>query len=156
MADANVKFVVAGGVAAVLHGVERLTLDLDIAIEMTPGNMERFLGVMKEFNLTPRAPVDPEVLLDAAAVRRIVAEKHAFVFTFHDADRPLYHVDIFLGEEHSYAGLADDAIVVYVEGRGVRVVSLPKLIAMKEKIDPPREKDLSDLRELRRALEKGQ
>lgn len=32
LTDAGVEFVVGGGVACVLHGVERVTLDLDIAV----------------------------------------------------------------------------------------------------------------------------
>lgn len=154
MADSGVKFVVAGGVAAVLHGVERLTLDLDVAIEMSPENLKRFLDVMGEFDLTPRVPVAPEVLLDPAAVRRIVEEKHAVVFTFHNADSPLYHVDIFLRENLSYISLSKDSLAVPVEGRKVMVVSLPQLISLKEQIDPQREKDVTDLRELRRVMEK--
>jgi hypothetical protein len=153
MAEAEVRFVVAGGVAAVLHGVERLTLDLDIALQMTSSNLENFLTVMKEFSLTPRVPVAPEVLLDPSAVRRIVEEKHAVVFTFHDVDRPLYHVDVFLTENLSYNALAVDSIVFPVEGREVHLVSLSKLIELKEQIDPPRPKDEMDLKELRRVME---
>ncbi len=36
LSEKNVEFVVAGGVAVVLHEVERLTLDLDLAVKMTP------------------------------------------------------------------------------------------------------------------------
>ena len=35
LTEQKVRFVVAGGVAAVLHGVERTTMDLDIALEMS-------------------------------------------------------------------------------------------------------------------------
>jgi predicted nucleotidyltransferase len=150
LADAGVNFVVAGGVASVLHGVERLTLDLDLALQMDADNMGRFLDVMKDFGLSPRAPVAPETLLDPSVVRRIVEDKHAVVFTFHDPDRPIYHVDIFLTEELSYEELSGDSIRVAVEGREVRLVSIVKLIALKERIDPPRPKDLADLEELRR------
>ena len=38
--DRGVDFVVAGGVAAVLHGVERMTLDLDVAVSLDPHNTE--------------------------------------------------------------------------------------------------------------------
>ena len=34
----EVKYVVIGGIAAVLHGVPRATFDLDILIEATPDN----------------------------------------------------------------------------------------------------------------------
>jgi hypothetical protein len=40
----DVKYVVIGGIAAVLHGVPRATFDLDLLIEATPENAARFLA----------------------------------------------------------------------------------------------------------------
>src|SRR3954469_282742 len=47
LADAGVDFVVGGGVACVLHGVERVTLDLDIAVQMNPPNLERLIRAVE-------------------------------------------------------------------------------------------------------------
>ena len=46
--DRGVDFVVAGGVAAVLHGVERMTLDLDVAVSLDPYNLRRFLSALDQ------------------------------------------------------------------------------------------------------------
>ena len=40
LADAGVEFVVGGGVACVLHGVERVTL-IDVAVQMNSPNLDR-------------------------------------------------------------------------------------------------------------------
>ena len=42
----QVKYVVIGGIAAVLHGVPRATFDLDILIEATPDNTQRLLDAL--------------------------------------------------------------------------------------------------------------
>ena len=47
----NVKYVVIGGIAAVLYGVPRATFDLDILIEATPENAERLLDAFIEAGL---------------------------------------------------------------------------------------------------------
>jgi hypothetical protein len=39
----DVKYVVIGGIAAILHGVPRATFDLDILFEATPDNARRLL-----------------------------------------------------------------------------------------------------------------
>jgi hypothetical protein len=39
----DVRYVVIGGIAAILHGVPRATFDLDIPIEATPTNAGRLL-----------------------------------------------------------------------------------------------------------------
>lgn len=38
----NVKYLVIGGIAAILYGVPRATFDLDILIEATPENVQNY------------------------------------------------------------------------------------------------------------------
>ena len=47
----NVKYVVIGGIAAVLHSVPRATFDLDILIEATSDNAQRLLEALTEARL---------------------------------------------------------------------------------------------------------
>jgi hypothetical protein len=42
LTDAHVEFCIIGGVAAVLHGATRMTVDLDIAAPFTEENLTRF------------------------------------------------------------------------------------------------------------------
>ena len=44
----DVRYVVIGGVASVLHGVPRATFDLDILIEATAENAQRLLAALVE------------------------------------------------------------------------------------------------------------
>jgi len=148
LADAHVDFVVAGGVAMVLHGAERTTLDVDIALHMSHDNLRRALAVFDALGLVPRAPVPATDLLDAHKVRRMIDDKHAYVFTFVDPARPARQIDVFLRAEHSYDVLATDACIVTLEGRPVQVASRERLAAMKRSVHPRRPKDDFDLQEL--------
>ena len=47
----DVKYLVIGGIAAVLYGVPRATFDLDVLIEPTNENAERLLRAMTEAGL---------------------------------------------------------------------------------------------------------
>jgi hypothetical protein len=152
LSNAGVQFVVAGGVAAVLHGVERVTLDIDLAVQMAPGNVRRFLQVIAGLGLTPRAPVPPAILLDDQAREQLVQEKHALVFTFLDPADPLWQVDVFLTTELSFENLNADAVTVAIQGHPVRVVSIPRLIELKQRVQPLRAKDQLDIVELQRIL----
>ncbi|MCK5010222.1 MAG: nucleotidyltransferase [Deltaproteobacteria bacterium] len=44
----EVKYIVIGGIASVLHGVPRATFDLDILIEPTPDNTKHLLAALAE------------------------------------------------------------------------------------------------------------
>src|SRR5436853_2749536 len=47
----QVRYLVIGGIAAVLYGVPRATFDLDILIEASSANAERLLRAMTEAGL---------------------------------------------------------------------------------------------------------
>ncbi|MCK4832011.1 MAG: hypothetical protein KAS81_04550 [Anaerolineales bacterium] len=47
--DNLVRYLVVGGYAVALHGHPRYTKNLDIWIEMTPGNAERMVQALEQF-----------------------------------------------------------------------------------------------------------
>jgi hypothetical protein len=59
----DVKYLVIGGIAAVLHGVPRATFDLDILIEASPPNAQRLLAALLEAELGTASLITPEELL---------------------------------------------------------------------------------------------
>ncbi len=59
----QVKYVVIGGIAAVLHGVPRATFDLDILIEATPDNAQKLLDSLLEAKLGTASLISADELL---------------------------------------------------------------------------------------------
>lgn len=59
----KVKYLVIGGIAAVLHGVPRATFDLDLLIEAIPDNAQNLLNAMLEANLGTAALISAEEIL---------------------------------------------------------------------------------------------
>jgi hypothetical protein len=57
------RYVVLGGIAAVLHGVPRATFDLDILIEASPDNARRLLDALRDAEMGTADLVTPEELL---------------------------------------------------------------------------------------------
>ncbi|MCR9145552.1 MAG: nucleotidyl transferase AbiEii/AbiGii toxin family protein [bacterium] len=148
LSRAGVRFVVCGGVAAVLHGVERLTVDLDVSVEMSGENLERFLSVLAKLGLEPRVPVPAEALLDPEKIDWMVQEKNALVFTFIDPENLYRQLDVFLAPGFAYEILIKNADRISIDGQEISVLSIPELLAMKRRVDPPRDKDLLDIRAL--------
>jgi hypothetical protein len=153
LARAKVDFIVGGGVACVLHGVERVTMDVDLAVLMQPANLNGFLGVMRKLGLNPRVPIPPETLLQPETIRMLVEEKQALVFTFLDPDRPVRQVDIFPRPDLSYESLLPDAEWIELNQVRVRVIGRRRLLAIKLGIQPPRLKDAMDIDYLRRHVD---
>jgi tRNA nucleotidyltransferase/poly(A) polymerase len=59
----NVRYIVIGGIAAVLHGVPRATFDLDILIDANPDNAKKLLAALVDAKLGTAALITPEELL---------------------------------------------------------------------------------------------
>ena len=59
----EVRYVVIGGIAAILYGVPRATFDLDILIDPSSDNARRLLDAMMDAGLGTAALTDPENLL---------------------------------------------------------------------------------------------
>ncbi|HIE32693.1 MAG TPA: hypothetical protein EYP81_01410 [Thermodesulfobacteriaceae bacterium] len=49
----GVRYAVTGGIALVLHGVVRLTADLDLIVELSPENLRRFLDAPRNWAFSP-------------------------------------------------------------------------------------------------------
>lgn len=60
----DVRYVVIGGVAAVLHGVPRVTFDLDLLIEATEDNASQLLNALSEAGLGTASLTTTERLLE--------------------------------------------------------------------------------------------
>ena len=59
----DVRYVVIGGIAAILHGVPRSTLDVDILIDATADNARRLLDALAEARLGTATMTTPEEIL---------------------------------------------------------------------------------------------
>jgi len=154
LAECEVQFVVGGGVACVLHGVERVTLDLDVAVQMGADNLHRLTEAVERLKLQPRVPVSLADIGDPEFVRSMVVEKGALVFSLADFDRPLRHLDIFLDPNLSFERLGEGASSFDIGGVKIRVVSKQLLMKIKNEIKPLRPKDVLDLQELARLTDK--
>jgi hypothetical protein len=148
----KVKFVVCGGVALVLHGIERLTMDIDISVPMDKENLQILISTLKEIGMTPRAPIPAESLLDPEKRKIMAEEKDALVFSFIDIKNPYKQVDIFIGRDDLYSYLVKDATAAQIQDSIIDIISIENLIKMKKEINPQREKDILDINELQKLL----
>ncbi|HOS39797.1 MAG TPA: hypothetical protein PLG31_08695, partial [Spirochaetota bacterium] len=137
-------------------GVERMTMDLDVAIDMTESNLNRFLRAMKHLHLVPRAPVPAESLLDPEKRKIMIEEKNALVFTFIDPKNPYRQVDVFLTDKLSYDTLKENVEHVDIGSHRAKLVSKKTLLQMKKAVQPPREKDIFDIHILEKIISKSE
>lgn len=137
LCDAEVEFVVIGGVALVVQGAPRTTADLDICYSRVAGNVDRLANSLAAF--APRLRGAPEGLpfrLDARTIRTGLN----FTLSTNRGDIDLLGEVTGVG---GYAEVARDANALTLYGREVHVMSLDTLERAKRAAG--RLKDLTDL-----------
>jgi hypothetical protein len=71
---AHIRYLVVGGLSVNLHGVPRVTTDVDLIIAMNRENILSLANVLKALDFLPRLPVNPENLSDPDKVKTWVEE----------------------------------------------------------------------------------
>ncbi|MFV0427614.1 MAG: nucleotidyl transferase AbiEii/AbiGii toxin family protein [Beutenbergiaceae bacterium] len=145
--QADVDYVIVGGMAVVLHGHTRMTVDIDLALDLETENLTRALDLLQGLGLRPRLPVRPQDFIDQDTRESWISERNLIAFTMHDPADARREVDIFAHSPIPFQSLSAAAEVMYVGQTPIRVVSLPHLIALKEQAGRPQ--DLADIAALR-------
>ena len=144
----GVRYVVIGGLAAILHGAPHVTTDVDIVPEEALRNLERLSEVLRELNAKIRVAGEEDGVPfghDADSLARVriwnlVTDRGNLDITFQPSGT------------YGYEDLRRDAVRMTVRGVEVPVAALADVIRSKEAAD--RQRDRAILPTLRRMLER--
>ncbi len=149
--QADVQYIVVGGLAAVLHGYARFTADIDLVVNLNQQEAEKAIKALTAVGLKPRLPVDPMQFTDKAMRESWIKDKNMLVFSFFDPDNPLLILDLFVREPFPYKEMLKRAVQVELDEVVVPVCAISDLIKMKKKAGRP--KDLEDIKYLQNLLD---
>ncbi len=121
LAAARVRFVLVGGLALVLHGLDRLTADVDLVIDLSADSAHAAAQALTVAGYRPLAPVDPIALADPEQRREWQTVRNMQVFSFWDSSNTRPTVDIMLSPEVPFEELWTAAPVMSIGGHQVRV-----------------------------------
>lgn len=142
----KVKYAVAGGVAVVLYGYARLTLDLDLIVELSKENLGKFFDILYKLGYRPKVPVTKEEFIDRQKHKEWIKKKGMVVFSFFHLKDHLKLIDMFVTEPIKFSEIARKIKRIRVKSLIIPTVSLEHLKRLKSLAS--RQKDLVDLRNL--------
>ena len=147
--DANVDFVLIGGLAAQVHGSPSLTRDVDLCVDLDRDNLEHLASALETLAAIRRGlPEGVRAPLDVRALR--AGDLFTLRTRYGDLDL-LAHPDPDL----DFASLATRSITAELFGFRIRVASLEDLMAMKRAAGRPKDRiELEILGALREELDR--
>lgn len=144
----KVDYLLVGGLAVSLHGVERSTMDVDITVAMNPANLAALIDTAKELKLTPVLPVPLESLSNIELLRDWHTQRHLEVFALRTPELAGVTIDVLLFPPVDFAGMIERAVEFEIAGTAIKVVAIEDLIALKSAVGRPI--DISDVEHLQR------
>ena len=144
--QAQVRYVVVGGVAVVLQGIPRFTQDLDLVVSLTTENVEILINTLQAAGFKPLVPVNMNQFKNKEAREYWLHEKNMLVFQVYDTANPLRQIDIFTHEPFDFEEMWQASRIKEINHVAIRIASIPHLIAMKRKADRPQDRE--DIRKL--------
>ncbi len=146
--NADVDYVLVGGVAVGLHGYIRATMDVDIVMAMNDENLEKFIHLAHMLGLKPVLPIDINELKQADKIRDWIQNRHMLAFGLRATDSINNIIDVMVQTPVSFDSLKNSAITRFIASTPVKVASIDHLIEMKK--DTGRSKDTLDIIELKK------
>jgi predicted nucleotidyltransferase len=142
----EIRYVIVGGIAVILHGIPRLTADLDVAIDLEPAQARRAIDALQRTGFVAEIPIDIRQFADENVRRSWIAEKNMKALSLHDGEMPPTVIDILAESPIAFEDLYRRAKLVSLDEMTLRVASIPDLIALKRLSGRP--EDLRDIAEL--------
>lgn len=146
LVDAEVDFVLVGGLAVALRGYPRVTMDVDVVLALDEDNLQRFIAGAKATGLQPVIPVAIESLARPDLLEQWHREKGMLAFGLRHPAGMATVIDVLIKPVVPYAELRRDASLIEVGPLKIPVASIDHLIAMKT--GTGRSKDQIDIEEL--------
>ncbi|MBN1516930.1 hypothetical protein JXA32_10225 [Candidatus Sumerlaeota bacterium] len=133
-----------------MHGVPRVTQDIDIIISMAPENVRKTTAALKGLGYAPRLPVDADDLADAEKVRDWIENRNLKAFSFFHPKEMHKTVDIVLLHPLNFDRSYQEKVTIEMREIMVHLAPIADLMQMKEVSG--RDKDISDVEMLKKRL----
>lgn len=148
--EADVRYLVVGGVAVAAHGYLRFTADFDLMLDLeNEENVRLALGILKSEGYTPRISVPIEQFSDGEMRKSWHEQKNLLVFSLWSDRHAQTEIDIFVSNPIEFnEAFARSEIKRGANGTAMRVVALQDLLHLKAEAGRP--KDLLDIEYLQR------
>jgi hypothetical protein len=143
----KISYIVVGGVAVNLHGIPRMTYDIDLLLDFERSNVEKFASLVKTWGFKPRVPVDILDLADPDKRSSWIKNKNMKAFNLVNPAWSVSELDVLIDVPISYTDAKRTASKLKLGKVTVPVISRKYLIKLKQ--DSGRGQDISDIKYLR-------
>lgn len=140
---AKLDYCLVGGMAVVLQGIARGTVDIDLVINLSLNDFQLAEKTLSYLGFQSRLPIDAKMTFQFR--QEYIEKRNLIAWSFYNPKSPIDVVDILITENCKKI----KTNLISVTGYKIKVASIPDLIRMKSKTGRPQDaEDVKMLKEL--------
>ena len=140
------QYLLIGGLAVSLHGVERATINIEITVALQPNNLDQLIALAESLNLKPVLPVPLASLKNIDQLKQWHQEKNLLAFALRTEELAGVTLDILLFPPIDVSKMQQNVTKFEIGNIKLNVASIDDLIALKQAAG--RAIDLTDIEHL--------
>ncbi|MEO5570110.1 MAG: hypothetical protein ABIT08_10275 [Bacteroidia bacterium] len=133
--NSGIRYWVCGGLAVNLHGVPRMTADIDLILNLTEENIIKFENAIAKLKYKCSVPVTLKDLADKEKRNNLISSKNLVAISFYNYEKNYVALDIVINFPLQFEDMWNEKIIRKSENTEVYLVSLDHLISLKEFAD---------------------
>ncbi|MCB0317610.1 MAG: hypothetical protein KDD56_02555 [Bdellovibrionales bacterium] len=131
---AGADYVIVGGFSLIMHGSNRFTPDINVAVSLENDNPIKFVSAIIDAGLEPPVGVNTSLYADPEIRSKWFNEKSMRFLIFTDKELPTFSIQLFneYPQPMSFPELLADSVEIDIAGHKTKICSKQHLIAMKK------------------------
>lgn len=128
----KIRYVICGGLAVNLHGVPRMTADIDIILDLTSENIKQFEQCVRDLNYKLSVPVSFNDIADEKKRKELAVSKNLIALSFFNYDKNFLSLDVLIEFPIAFSELWEMKEIRKEGTSEINLVSIDHLIKLKE------------------------
>lgn len=130
--EQKIKYLVCGGLAVNIYGIPRMTADIDILLDFTEDNLEKFETAIKQLKYQSMIPLSIRTFVSKKEREKAISEKNLIAYSYFNSISNYMNLDVLIDTPFPFDAIWNDKEEREIEGITINIVSVNHLIEMKK------------------------
>jgi len=139
----DIRYLVCGGLAVNIYGIPRMTADIDILIDFTNENVEKFETAAKLLQYQSMIPISIKTFVTKEEREKAIKEKNLIAYSYFNTAANYMNLDVLMDLPLQFGEMWAEKEQRSIRGTLVNIVSVNHLIVMKKYSN--RKQDIDDV-----------
>ncbi len=152
LSQQQVRYLICGGLAVNIYGIPRMTADIDLLLDFTDENIDKFENAVKLLMYQSTIHVSIKTFVNKEERQKVIKDKNLIAYSYFNSQSNYMNLDVLMDVPIAFDELWDKKEERIVDGTSVNLVSIEHLILMKKYAN--RKQDIDDVILLSKLLKK--